>query len=56
MEDKMQLTSVNWLTDKHIYSLNKLLVARLPGQNGLRDPLILSEYLKYSSKIENFIH
>ena len=50
---KKQLDGDEWLTDRHINALNKLLLSKYPSQNGLTCPLILDEYKKYQASPEN---
>ena len=45
----------NWLTDKHINAVQKLLSKQFPAQNGLQDCLILEKCLRYTSDVHSFV-
>ncbi len=55
-EDQQQLLLGDWLTDKHIRAVNKLLSRQFPTYNGFQDPLLLACPDKpYKSSSDNFI-
>ena len=54
-EDKEILYSGQWLTDKHISAVNRLLLKEYPEQNGLQNTVALFEGLPWKSKADNFI-
>ena len=45
----------NWLTDKHISAMNKLLKKQHPQQNGLTDTICLSEQSRWNSNTNNYV-
>ena len=49
LNDKEELISGQWLSDKCINAALHLLKSQFPSQNGLQDTLILEKYKKYSS-------
>ena len=52
--DLKQLTGGEWLTDRHMNGVNKLLLRQFPGFNGFNDPLMLAVHdEKYASS--NFV-
>ena len=53
--DKLELLQGKWLTDKHINAANFLLKKQFQTQNGLEDPLVLSEKLICTSLSANFV-
>ena len=55
MIDKSQLCNGEWLTDKHITVVIKLLATQFPDQDGLQDTLLLSKYLSYQSGVKGFV-
>lgn len=55
MADKELITANDWLTDKHINAVNKLLLNQFPNQNGLQDPLLLAAMKQYKSGNTNFV-
>ena len=55
LNDKEELISGQWLSDKCINAALHLLKSQFPSQNGLQDTLILEKYKKYSSSSNNFV-
>ena len=53
--DKLELLQGKWLTDKHINAAIILLKKQFQTQNGLEDPLVLSEKLICTSLSANFV-
>ena len=53
--DKEALLEDDWLTDRHINALNKLLSEQFPSINGLQSPLVLGEFFAYNSSNQDFI-
>ena len=45
----------NWLSDKHIHSVNELLKRQVPSQNGLQDTVVLYNCLSYNSRVQDFV-
>lgn len=54
-EDKEILFSGQWLTDKHISVVNRLLLKEYPEQNGLQNTVALFKGLPWKSKADNLI-
>jgi hypothetical protein len=53
--DKQRLLSGDWLTDKHMNAVNKMLRNEFPMQNGLQDTLTLEECNTYASCSVDFV-
>ena len=53
--DKDQLLNGEWLTDKHISAVSKLLQQQHPQQNGLQDSVVLASELQWESNSTNFV-
>ena len=54
-QDRQQLSSGEWLTDKHIRAASNLLKSQYPQQNGLQDTLVLATQLTWNSTPLEFI-
>lgn len=55
VEDKDIICNGDWLTDKHVNAMNKLLTDQFPVQEGLQDTLLLAFHSKYQSGVSNFV-
>lgn len=55
VSDQKTLKNGDWLTDKHVNALSKLLVTQFPSQTGLQDPLALATCQTYNSTSEDFV-
>jgi len=53
--NKDQLLNGEWLTNKHISAISKLLQQQHPQQNGLQDSVVLASELHWESNITNFV-
>ena len=54
-QDKLILSTGEWLTDLYVAAANKLLKRQYPHQNGLQDTLALADQCRFRSSPTDFV-
>lgn len=55
LQDKEVVCNGEWLSDKHVAAMNKILQRQFPMLHGLQDTLVLARYHKYDSQASKFV-